>query len=155
MTSIHASHPVQSLHATQGRLPLGSRPVGPAPSPEQVAKAEQTQEAFSKFVGATLFGQMLSSMRKTVGEPAYFHGGQAEKVFQGQLDNQIADEMTASGASPFAKAMFEQQFPDLADVLRRDAAHAEGQQPPALPRAGDNRAPDMKPLDQLATLRRR
>lgn len=126
------------LHATQGKLPLAARAAKPAPSAPLVEKAEQTREAFGKFVGTTVFGQMLSSMRKTVGEPAYFHGGQAEKVFQGQLDQAIADEMTNRGASPFARAMFEQQFPDLADVLRRDeAAHAPS------------------PAEQLQNLRRR
>ncbi|MEM6331409.1 MAG: rod-binding protein [Planctomycetota bacterium] len=97
----------------------------------QVARAEETREAFTKFVGTTVFGQMLSSMRKTVGEPAYFHGGQAEKVFQGQLDQAIADKMTASGGSAFARAMFEQQFPQLADTLRQAEANAAAAGPAA------------------------
>ncbi|MEM9185373.1 MAG: rod-binding protein [Planctomycetota bacterium] len=127
-----------SIHTTQGRAPLDQKAGLPAPSSRQVDDAQKTREAFAKFVGTTVFGQMLGSMRKTVGEPAYFHGGQAEKVFQGQLDQQIADEMTARGASPFAEAMFRQQFPDRADVLRR----AERQATPT-------------PLDQLNSLRRR
>ena len=100
-----------------------------------------TREAFTKFVGTTVFGQMLGSMRKTVGEPAYFHGGQAEKVFQGQLDQAIADHLTESDGSSFADALFNHQFPHLAEVLADEkAAGGAGQ--------------DRGGLDQLSALRR-
>ena len=102
-----------------------------------MASAEETREAFTKFVGATVFGQMLSSMRKTVGEPAYFSGGQAEKVFQGQLDQAIADQMTDSGGSGFANSLFEHQFPHLAEVLKSTESTSNAAS-----------------LSQLATLRR-
>lgn len=124
----------------QGKLLL-SRGASASASSSEVSRAEETREAFTQFVGTTVFGQMLSSMRKTVGEPAYFHGGQAEKVFQGQLDQAIADELTASGGSQFAQSLFEQQFPDMAEVLRRAEA------PSATPKA--------PALDQLTTLPRR
>lgn len=129
-----------SLRTTQGKTPLRAKQALPAPTAEQVKGAKETREAFAKFVGTTVFGQMLSSMRKTVGEPAYFHGGQAEKVFQGQLDQAIADEMTAQGASPFAQAMFEHQFPEHADILRRHEKHEAAANPS---------------LEQLTNLRRR
>src|ERR1700754_2455592 len=48
--------------------------------------AEELKSTFTQFVGETFFSQMIKSMRSTVGEAAYFNGGQAEKVFQGQLD---------------------------------------------------------------------
>jgi len=142
------SSPAAALQSTVGAAPqlpgksLQQPKVEQAPSAmpseKQVAEAKEVREAFGKFVGTTVFGQMMSSMRKTVGEPAYFNGGQAEKVFQSQLDQAMADEMTAQGGSAFSRAMFEQQFPGRAEILRQ----AEKPQGNAS-------------LDQLANLRRR
>ena len=64
------------------------------------------QEAFTDFVGQTLFGSMLASMRETVGKPAYFHGGRTEEVFQKQLDQHIVEDLTESSASTLADPMF-------------------------------------------------
>lgn len=66
------------------------------------------REAFDQFVGETFYSQMLSSMRKTVGKSAYFDGGRAEEVFQGQLDQVLAEQMTKASASSFTGPMFEQ-----------------------------------------------
>jgi flagellar protein FlgJ len=65
------------------------------------------REAFDSFVGETFYGQMLSSMRKTVGKSPYFHGGRAEEVFQGQLDQQMGQQMAKASASTFTGPMFE------------------------------------------------
>src|SRR5262245_38065158 len=70
---------------------------------------EELKTAFTQFVGETFFSQMIKSMRSTVGEAAYFNGGQAEKVFQGQLDQQLAQELTKKSASKFAEPMFNRQ----------------------------------------------
>jgi flagellar protein FlgJ len=68
---------------------------------------DKTRAAFTDFVGQTMFGQALSSMRKTLDKPAYFHGGRAEEVFQGQLDQMLAEELTESSADTFAGPMFD------------------------------------------------
>lgn len=65
------------------------------------------RDAFRDFVGQTLFGQMLSSMRSTVGKPAYFHGGRAEEVFSQQLDQVLVEQITDASASTVADPMFE------------------------------------------------
>jgi hypothetical protein len=57
---------------------------------------------------------MIKAMRSTVGKPAYFHGGRAEEVFQGQLVQALAEHLTEASASRFAEPMFERQFPHLA-----------------------------------------
>jgi peptidoglycan hydrolase FlgJ len=69
--------------------------------------AEPLRDAFRDFVGQTLFGQMLSSMRSTVGKPAYFHGGRAEEVFSQQLDQVLVEKITDASASTVADPMFE------------------------------------------------
>jgi peptidoglycan hydrolase FlgJ len=68
---------------------------------------EKLREAFDQFVGQTFFGQMLASLRSAQKESAYFHGGQAERIFQGQLDQVLVEDMTKSSAEQFSAPMFE------------------------------------------------
>src|SRR5687768_2786920 len=85
-------------------------PIGPAPAIQQLQQEKdesKLRETFNDFVGETFFGQMLASMRKTVGKPAYFHGGRAEEVFQGQLDQMLAQRISDSTAERFTGPMFE------------------------------------------------
>lgn len=79
----------------------------PASLDDPNASSPELREAFNDFVGQTLFGGMLSSMRKTVGKPAYMHGGRTEEVFQQQLDQHIVDDMTKSSADTISGPMFE------------------------------------------------
>jgi flagellar protein FlgJ len=78
------------------------RPAGPAanaPSPE-------LRGAFQDFVAGTFYQQMLRTLRKTQGQPAYFHGGQAEQIFQSQLDQQIAEDLARDHGAAFAEPLF-------------------------------------------------
>jgi Rod binding domain-containing protein len=84
---------------------------------QRVDDARELQKAFQDFVGKSFYGEMLKSMRSTVGEPAYFHGGNAEKIFQQQLDHQLGDEMSKSNAGDLAAAMFRRQFPKEAELI--------------------------------------
>ena len=79
------------------------------PQPQLAPPKEdmKLKETFRQFVGETVFGQLLSSLRSTQGEPAYFHGGRAEKVFQGQLDQELSKQLAAKSADRFADPMFE------------------------------------------------
>jgi Rod binding domain-containing protein len=77
-----------------------------APHFGQSEKNGELREAFDSFVGETFYGQMLKSMRKAQGKPAYFHGGRAEEVFQGQLDQILAEKLTDSSAHNFSDSMF-------------------------------------------------
>ena len=49
----------------------------------------------------------LDSMRKTVGKPAYMHGGRTEEVFQKQLDQIMVEDLTESSAGEIADPMYE------------------------------------------------
>ena len=80
----------------------------------QAAPADEMQTLFRDFVGKTLFGELMSSMHKTHDKAAYFHGGQAEEIFQQQLDQVMVDEITESSASQIADPMF-----DLFQLSRR------------------------------------
>ena len=74
---------------------------------DSAAPKPELQKSFEDFVGQTFYSQMLSSMRKTVGKPAYFHGGQAEEIFRGQLDQVLSEKLSDATAEQFARPMYE------------------------------------------------
>jgi len=86
------AQPGQPLHAS-------GTPLGHYPS--------DLRQVFDQFVGQTFFQQMLGALRQTVNEPAYFHGGRAEEIFQGQLDQVLSERMTEATAAEFTGPMFE------------------------------------------------
>ena len=90
-------------------------------------KSQELRERFTQFVGEAFFGQMIKAMRATTGKPAYFHGGRAEEVFQGQLDQKLAEHLTEASAAQFAEPMFERQFPRAAEASQspQQPIHAE------------------------------
>ncbi len=94
------------IHPQLPAIPLASDVSQPPLTAEGIEKS-QTQEAFTDFVGQTLFGSMLASMRKSTGKPAYLHGGRTEEVFQKQLDQKIVEELTDASADTIADPMFE------------------------------------------------
>ena len=100
--------------STPPRLPEALNATTPDPTAlardltsRQDRDAEQLREKFDTFVGEAFYGQMLKAMRQSLGKPAYFHGGRAEEIFQGQLDQLLTEEMTKSGASEFSDPLFE------------------------------------------------
>ena|SRR5579872_2537638 len=64
------------------------------------------KSTFQDFAGGTFYKEMLKSLHKTHGKPAYFHGGQAEKIFQGQLDQQIGEDLAHSHGSQFTDSLY-------------------------------------------------
>jgi Rod binding domain-containing protein len=71
-----------------------------------VGNQDELEKTFQDFVGQTFFGQMIASMRATQEDAPYFHGGRAEKIFQGQLDQVLAEELSDSSAAQFSDPMF-------------------------------------------------
>ena len=92
-----------------GALPTaGGSQVTSSKAPASThADDAKLREAFDRFVGETFYSQLLGSMRKTVGKPAYFHGGQAEEIFQQQLDRVLAEKIAKAEASNLTGAMYE------------------------------------------------
>ena len=73
---------------------------------DPMPEGEDLRKAFQDFVGQTLFSQMISSMRSTQDGAAYFDGGRAEKIFQGQLDQLLSEELSEASASKISDPMF-------------------------------------------------
>jgi Rod binding domain-containing protein len=67
----------------------------------------ELRETFRQFVGETVFGQMMSSMRSTVKQTPLMHGGRGEEVFQKQLDQELAKQLATKSADRFADPMFD------------------------------------------------
>ena len=68
---------------------------------------DKLREAFQDFVGQTFFAEMLKAYRSAQQPSAYFHGGRAEEIFQGQLDQVLAEELSDSSAEKIADPMYE------------------------------------------------
>ncbi|MEQ8790167.1 MAG: rod-binding protein [Pirellulaceae bacterium] len=97
-----------SLAARQVDLNSLTTPVQPPElTTEQLAEKAEAKELFNRWVGMTFYGQLLGEMRKSVGKSAYFNGGRAEEVFQGQLDLQMAEQMADASADTFSGPMYE------------------------------------------------
>ena len=98
---------LQSAPQTSGALEALQSVEAAQGADAAAGEKSELRQAFNDFVGQTFYTQLLSSMRATVGKPAYFHGGRAEEVFQGQLDQILAERMTEADASHFTDAMYE------------------------------------------------
>ena len=96
-----------SLSTPTALQPASLPPAPPRPPSPEEGDNEELRQAFQSFVGQTLFGQLLAAMRKTLDKPAYFHGGRAEEIFQQQLDQVLAEKISASSADKFSEPMFE------------------------------------------------
>ncbi len=59
---------------------------------------EKQQSTFQDFAAGTFYKEMLKSLRKMHSKPAYFYGGHAEDIFQGQMDQQVAEDMAHNKA---------------------------------------------------------
>jgi hypothetical protein len=79
------------LHAAGGKKNLSS---------------EELKTQFSETVGTIFYTQMMKAMRSTSGETKYLNGGQAEKMFQSQLDQVVVDALAKRGDNHFADSMY-------------------------------------------------
>ena len=70
------------------------------------ATEKQFRELLHQFIGQTLIGQMLKSMRATQEKNPYFHGGQAEEIYQSMLDMELTDQMTKATSKTLSEPMY-------------------------------------------------
>lgn len=71
------------------------------------AADDELRKTFQDFVGQTFFGEMIKSLRSTQQEAAYMNGGRAEKIFQGQLDQTLAEELSNASADKISDPMYD------------------------------------------------
>jgi len=122
---------IQATSQLSSYLPAGAPPAA-SPSSLQTLQNEAGQaapaddarlkEVFHQFVGETFFHQLIKSMRSTLGKPAYFHGGQAEEIFQSQLDQHLVSDLANNAGLQFSEDLY-----DLFRLQLRDANSAQAQ----------------------------
>lgn len=85
------------------RLSGRQNPADALPGDKQLA----IREKFQDFVGGTFYKEMLKSLRAAQKPSKYLNGGQAEKIFQGQMDQQIAEDLARQYAGHLSDPLFE------------------------------------------------
>lgn len=115
------------------------RPVG-GNGAQSLPGTDEIRKQFQNAIAGTFYRQMMKSLRSTTGKPAYLHGGQAEEIFRGQLDEIMADQLAAGSGQVFSDRLFELQFPHLKtgaaaapDSTTRDSASPEQSVQPQFP----------------------
>ena len=100
------SSPLSSSPQADGLL-TDSQSLNGTPQDNQAAGSPELREAFQDFVGQTFFAEMIKACRSGQQPSAYFNGGRAEEIFQGQLDQVLSEELSQSSADKIADPMFE------------------------------------------------
>ena len=82
--------------------------IAEQPKTESTATTEDPRfrELLHQFIGQTLFGQMLKSMRATQEKNPFFHGGNAEDIYQSMLDMELTDQMTKATSKTLSEPMY-------------------------------------------------
>lgn len=75
-------------------------------TPKLSEKDAMVKEKFQDFTAGTFYKQMLKAMRDTQQKPAYFHGGQAEEVFQSQMDDIVTNNLAKSHGASLSDSLF-------------------------------------------------
>lgn len=106
---VSASMGLEMQRIQSAQAQLGSqRDTLPSAEVPAASQADDTlRETFHEFVGQTFFSELIKSYRKTQQPAAYFDGGRAEKIFQGQLDQVLSEVLSERTASTIADPMFE------------------------------------------------
>lgn len=102
---MNAIAPVASVPPLSA-IQTSKQPGQPAPS------ATKQRQAFQNTVGSLFYGEMIKALRSGVGKPAYLHGGRAEEMFQGQMDQEIASALAKSHGARFIEELYQRFLVD-------------------------------------------
>jgi peptidoglycan hydrolase FlgJ len=88
--------------AADARETSGSRLLTQSP-----ADTEKMKSTFQDFAAGTFYKEMMKSLRKMHNKPAYIYGGHAEEVFQGQMDQQVAETLAHNQGAQISDPLFQ------------------------------------------------
>lgn len=77
------------------------------PTTNGVSGNDNARQTFNNILGELLFNELVKSMRQTVDEPAYFHGGRAEEMFTSRLDQLLSQEMGEAHGEQYFGPMYD------------------------------------------------
>lgn len=86
---------------------LNSIPSTAPQAPQFDADSDRQRAVFRDFVAGTFYQELLKSMRDTHGEAAYFHGGRAEEIFRGQMDQHIVESLAENHGDVLAEPFYD------------------------------------------------
>lgn len=101
---------VMKLARHQDPVALPDQTQEPMPLKKTLSSQEQAgelKEKFQEFVGQTFFSELIKSMRTSQQGAAYFNGGRAEEVFQGQFDQMMSEHLSEASAQSISDPMFD------------------------------------------------
>jgi hypothetical protein len=76
--------------------------------PDAGSKSDgELKKVFTEFAAGTFYKEMLGSLRKGAGKPAYFDGSYAEDVFRAEMDRHIADNLASEHGEAFAGPLYD------------------------------------------------
>jgi Rod binding domain-containing protein len=102
-------------------------------------KAHAVRDKFQDFAAGTFYKEMLKSLRSGQKHSKYFYGGQAEEIFRGQMDQQIAEDIARQHGATFASPLFE-AYSRQTGLTQAGPTQAGPTQPAATP-AGSSLSP--------------
>jgi len=81
---------------------------GAAQGPQAAADDDDAaRETFTSVMGEMLFHEMVKSMRRSLDKPAYFHGGHAEDMFTGRLDQVLSQKLGETYGEEYFGPMYD------------------------------------------------
>lgn len=92
--------------SSASNMALGTDATPEKPDASQSKNDDEFRKVFHQFVGTTLYGQMLKSMRATQEKSPYFDGGRGEEIFQSLLDEKFVDKITEASSRTVSEPMF-------------------------------------------------
>src|SRR3990172_4475374 len=97
-------HAIDNVHGLRAAFEAAQgRPADPLTSGKELTE----REAFQSAVAGTFFKMMIKSMQKMHGKAAYFHGGRAEEMFQGQMDETFAADFARSNGASLTDSLYQ------------------------------------------------
>jgi Rod binding domain-containing protein len=116
------SHPQSTTASLLAELQNHRSDGTKAPAKGELA----VREKFQDFVGGTFYKEMLKALRAAQKPSKYLNGGQAEKIFQSQMDQQIAEDLAHQYAGHLADPLFENYARQSLSGRSRSSPPAEG-----------------------------
>jgi len=84
------------------------------------------EDKFQDFVAGTFYQSMIKAMRDSQKPSKFFHGGQAEKIFQKQLDEQFAEGLARESGSAISGPLFDLYSRQLRVKESSQSSNTEG-----------------------------
>ncbi|HOS92572.1 MAG TPA: rod-binding protein [Armatimonadota bacterium] len=91
-----------------GDVPASALNVADLNSLRKLGETSAGLRAAAQEFESFLLYQLVQSMRKTIHKVEMFHGGRAEEMWEGMLDQELTRELAKAGGIGLAKMIYDQ-----------------------------------------------